>query len=326
MADYQHYTGAEPLFGIGYPNEGELGSPHDEGVKAAQIASLISGMLTALGPGIYAEGVASLAAGSVDISGPLVAVVEDSLGALVVVVEEETLAPGQFVDGLNYVHLQATEMARSLQTGELYVSQSATPAEGALVVCAVTKAAGALTAVDNSVRSAPAITARLPWQELRRVFGGEETLGEALTAILGAVYLGESRPDDVDTRLAALEAGGVGGGEGGGGYEYWRTMPKANGDDTRIEQEMETRLAAALAAHVAEYHADEEPAGESGGTAVQMWDDDAYNQSQIALYVTHMLPDMPEQHRNAVTVVDEHYGDGSGDDAVNWIDEENSDW
>jgi hypothetical protein len=325
MADYQYYTLVEPLFGIGYPNEGETGSPHDEGVKATQIATLISGMLTALGPGIYAGGVGSLAGGGLVVSGPLVAVVEDSLGALVVVVEEETLGAGEFATGLNYVHLQATELARSLQTGEMYVSQSATPAEGALVVCAVTKAGGALTAVDNSVRSAPAITARLPWQELRRVFGAEETLGEALAAILGSVYLGAERPDDVDTRLAALEAGGVGGGEGGG-YEYWRTMPKANGDDTRIEQEIETRVAAAMAAHVAEYHAEEEPAGGTGGAGVEQWDDDSYNQSQMAMYVTHMLPDMPEQHRNAVTVVDEHYGDGSGDDTVNWIDTENSDW
>ena len=196
----------------------------------------------------------------------------------------------------------------------------------------MTKAGGVLTAVDNSVRAAPAISLRIPWTGLVRVFGGTETLEELLTAALGAAYLGETAPDDVDARLTELEALSGGGGGGEGGTLYWGLLAKASGDSTLIAQAISTAVDAAIAAHVTAYHTSSGDGGGTGGgtttiiNQAEEWDEDAYNQALIVMHLTHYFPDLPEQHRNAATVVRDHYGHGDGADGKNFVDDANSDW
>jgi hypothetical protein len=277
-------------------------------VKTAAIAERIAAMLRALGPGIYEGGVATLSSGAVAITA-LYGVVTDSLGAVTIAQEATTLAATEVPNGTSYVHVQATEEARTDGTCGYYVSTSATPATGALRVAQVTKVAGAITAVDCSVQTSPAIISRLPWAELVSEYGGTETLLERLTAALGADYLGETAPSDVDTRLTALE--GAGGGGGGGGVEYWGDLTQETaGVSKTIRQgateEAETVADAAVAAHVTELH------GSTGtGTAAvaaEQWDVVAVNELRIAAATAHYLATVPETLQDAAVVVDGHCG------------------
>jgi hypothetical protein len=312
MSEYLHYTGREPLFGFGYPGApaGELGSPHDEGVKTVAIAERIAAMLRALGPGIYEGGVATLSSGAVAITA-LHAVVMDSLGAVTITQEATTLAATEFPTGTSYVHVQATEDARTDGTCGYYVSSSATPATGALRVARVTKVAGAITAVDCSVQTSPAISSRIPWAELVAEYGGTETLLEMLTAVLGSAYLEATPPSDVDTRLTALE--GAGGG-GGGGVEYWGDLDQeAAGVDKSIRQgaaeEAETVADAAVAAHVTALHGSSSGTGTAAvAVAAEQWDVVAVNELRLAAATAHYLATVPETLQDAAVVVDGHCG------------------
>jgi hypothetical protein len=324
---YDIYTGREELFGLGYPGDGETINEHDEALQIGSIGRLIGAMLGALGCGIYRGGVGAIAGGSLVISelgwaaGEVLvpgAVIEDSLGAVPVYHAEETLEPSAFAEGMNYVHVQVGETARTDLSCGYYVDTSDVPAPDALLVCAVTVTAGVITAVDNSVRAAPAIAARIPWAGLVRVFGGTETLESLLNTILGAAYLGAAPPDAVHTRLAALEAlvGALGGGTGA--TVYWWLLPMLPGDATTIPQWVRT-ITDALAARVTALEA----AG-SGGTAttvveVEEWDENSHNLGLLCVALTHHLPDIVSGQRNVATVVRDHYGHGDGEDEADYV-------
>jgi len=323
VADYNEYTGREELFGLGFPQEGETGTPHDEEVKTAAIGRLLGGMLDALGPGIYSGGVGSLVDGDLVVSA-LGGLIPDDLGAVPASAALRTWTAAEINNGVSYVHVQLGATAREDGAAAFYVSASATPAPDALLVCKVTKAGGALTAVDNSVRAAPAITVRIPWAGLLRVFGGAETLEELLTAVLGAAYLGATPPTDVDTRLADLEAGGGGG--GGGGTTYWGLLQLSSGDSTLISQAIAAAVDVAIATHIVDYHGDTGGGGGTTTAAAEEWDEEAYNFAQTVMHLAHYVPDLPEAHRNVATVVRDHYGHGDGADGLNFVDDAASDW
>lgn len=329
---YNIYTEAEPLFGLGYPADGQTINEHDEGLQIGTIARLIGAMLGALGEGIYRGGVGSIVSGSLvlselgwtadDVTVPG-AVIEDSLGAVPVYHAAETLAVGEFATGTNYVHLQVGATARTDLGCGYYVDDSATPAPDALLVCSVTVVGGVITAVDNTVRAAPAIAARIPWAGLSRVFGGAQTLEAFLTAALGAAYLATSPPDSVDSRLELLEelVGAIG---SGATTVYWPLLPYSVSDPTTIPQYV-TALTNALGARITALES-----AASGGAAttvveVEEWDEDSANQSMLLLDLTHMFPDLPTNQENAATVVRDHYGHGDGEDEVDYVDAE-SEW
>ena len=103
-------------------------------------------------------------------------------------------------------------------------------------------------------------------------------------------------------------------------------MQKAAGDGTLIEQEAETIAEAEVADHVAEYHTGG-TGGETGTPVAEPWDVDAVNQAKALLTATRMaVPDLPETQVDAVTIVWDVYGEGSGDDGLNYVDLVNSTW
>jgi hypothetical protein len=328
MSEYTHYTGSEPIFGLGYPAEGETGTPHDEGVKTEAIGRIMGAMLGALGVGIYRGGVGSIVGadlvisemgwveGEVTVPG---AVIEDDLGAVPVYSAEETLAAAGFAEGINYVHVQVGATAREDQGCGYYIDGSATPAPDALLVCKVTVAGGVVTAVDNSVRAAPAIAGRIPWAALVRVFGGDQSLEAFLTAALGANYLATVPPASVDSRLVLLEAymGGGGGGGGEFGAVYWWLLALSPTDATTIPQWVQT-ITDALAVRLDALEA--AGSGSSGAAVVQMvLPDDVANQAILMMTGAHYLPDLPTAQRNTATVVENHYGRGDGADGKDFV-------
>jgi len=139
-----------------------------------------------------------------------------------------------------------------------------------------------------------------------------------LEAAVGIPYTPAA--DDLDQRVTDLESGAV----AGGGYEYWRDMPEAVGDPTKPGQEMDTKDAAAVAAHLAAYHSSQTtPVEESIN---QPWDVDAVNQGKHLLLSTQWHPDLPQTQVDAATVIWDIYGDGSGADAKDFVDRANSTW
>ncbi len=327
---YDTYTGREELFGIGYPADGEIINEHDEALQIGMIGRLIGAMLGALGEGIFRGGVGSIVSGNlvlselgwtaenVTVPG---AVIEDSLGAVPVYHAEETLAPAAFTNGTNYVHVQVGETARTDLSCGYYVDTTATPAPDALLVCSVTVAGGVIMAVDNSVRAAPAIAARLPWAGLVRVFGGTETLESLLNTILGAAYLATSPPDDVDTRLTTLEdyIGTLGAPEGT--TVYWALLQYTAGDATTIPQWVRA-ITDALDTRVTALEAAGGTTSGSGTStsAVEEWDEVAYNHAMGLMEISHFLPDVLQNQRNAATTVRDHYGHGDGADGLDFVE------
>jgi hypothetical protein len=318
---YQSYTGREDVFGLGYPLDGELGSAHDEMVKTVSLGRIMGAMLGALGVGIYRGGLATIVEGSlrlteigwtVDDTYVPGAVIEDSLGAVPVYKALTVLAASAFPTGVSYVHLQVTATAREDLSCGYYVDTAQEPAPDALRVCKVTKAAGALTAVDNSVQTPPALAARLPWGLLITAIGEEETLAEVVEAI--------------EARLTALE-GAEPGGTGEGGTPNWgELLNEFAGVAKTIRQaaaeEAETVAEAAVAAHLTAEHG--AAAGEDGETvaAGDQWDIVAENQIRLALEALHYLPDSGRTARDMVLCSDDHYGHLVGD--VNFVDDANS--
>jgi hypothetical protein len=330
MSDYDVYQGREDFFGIAYPAEGDLGSPHDEQIKTESIGRLIQAMLDALGEGIYSGGRAELS--GLDCLIPaLKGVIADALGAVPIAHEEEIVEVGEFAEGVNYVHLQLAETARQDGDCGFYVSASETPADDALRVCKVTVSAGAITEIDNTVQEPPAIASRIPFETLLRSYADETTLLELLTATLGTAYLGETLPDDIDSRLTTLEESGGGGG-GGGVITYWGVLLEKADNTTTIRQAAMQIADDAVAAHVQAYHGGgggDGGGGDGGGdseiTVMEPWNVDAVNQLRLLIQGTHWLPTLPETQIDAVIIVRDIYGDGSHG-TVDFVDHENSTW
>jgi hypothetical protein len=324
MSDYEHYTGREPIFGLGYPGAptGELGSPHDEGVKTTAIGRIMGAMLGVLGVGIFAGGVGSVVDGALEISA-LAAVLQDDLGAVPVGAPETTLGVAEFAEGTgNFVHVQAGATARTDGGCGFYVDPSATPAPDALLVCQVTVTDGAVTGVDNSVRVEPALEARLTWAGLTRVFGGTQTLLQFMTASMGAAYLGATPPADVDSRLTTLESAiGEGGGDAGG--PIYAALLAMSATDLRLVPQYIAAMIAPLQEQIAALEAG--GAGSGGEAPVAISEDDGYNQGMISLKLAHYLPDVLEDQRNVATVARDHTGHGDGADGKDFVGED-SEW
>lgn len=263
MSDYIHYTGFEPLFGLGFPMEGELGTPADEGTRTRQIARVLGAMLGALGPGIYSGMVGSIVGGDVSLTAGA-AVVSDELGAVPIAAGIEVITASQCAEGdQNFVHVQADETARTDGACGYVVLSTATPPAGGLLVCQVTVTDGVITAVDNAVRVAPAISDRLPWAA---------KIVETLAAVIGLPY---TNPLTLDARLALVESGTGGGATGDW---FWDGKARSQGDNTQIPQFVQKAIEDALAGL---------PAGGTGGTAgttaAAPWDVDGANQSLALL-------------------------------------------
>ena len=267
----------EQLFGLPYPTGGGEISAAVEQDKTAAIARVLAAMLGAVGIGIVAGGVGTIVDGDLHLTASS-ALVSDELGCVPVADTAQVIAAAQFAEGTNYVHLQADETARVDGACGYYVSGSATPATGAVLVCQVTVTGGVLTAVDNSVRVPPAIVRRIAWPALVRAAGSAETLLEFVTAALGEAYVGATPPASVDDRLSVVEAGG---GSGGTGLGYWGTAQRLPGDPTQIPQYVTALLEALKTELQAEIAAGGTGAGSS--TAAEPWDVDGANQSLALL-------------------------------------------
>lgn len=145
----------------------------------------------------------------------------------------------------------------------------------------------------------------------------------ALTDVQDAIGWPYTDSDDIETRLQSLEAGGGG---GGGGYEYWGLMDESATSATRIRQAATSIAEAEVEAHEAAYHADD-PVDTSDLEINERWDIDAVNQARHLLRYTEAVdPDGPEMLVDAVTVLDGIYGDGSGHDEFDFIDDTNTTW
>lgn len=310
MSEYNYYTGRGTLFGLGYPGaDGELGSPHDEGVKVEGIERLFGSMLGALGVGIYEGLLGSLVGGDVHLTAGT-AMVEDELGALPIAETAQVIAAAQFSEGVNYVHLQADETARTDGACGYYMSGSATPPAGGVLVCKVTVAGGVITAVDNGVRVPLAINSRLAWAQMtENGVAGAPNLRDVVMSILGAAYFGATPPADVDTRLTDVElAGGGGGGTGREYLGYPTPMEVSPTDGTTYEQVAEAEAQALLDPQIARIDALEAAAGAVAVKPVEQWDNEAWNMGLLTLRLGAVTPTLLYGMRNAATVIGGVYG------------------
>ena len=317
------YTYEEAYFGIPAPGDGQTGLALDEQQKAALIGRLFQRVSDAVGEGVIEGGVGSIVGGDLQISAVTAALIRDEIGAVPVQADLTTLPASSFATGDSYVHLQLTSIAREDGSCGYYISASATPASDALAICMVTKAGGVITAVDNTVKAVPAVAGRIPWEVLKRNYDDVTTLLEFLTEELGARYMDGTAPDDVDTRLTAVETGGVG---VGGATVYWGDLQRTASLATTIAQ----YVTSVIADHLANYS---HGGGDGGGeiSVVEPWDMDAANR-HLALMLD-VLMDNPMAAFNQVdcmvVVVDEEgngvWGQGElgGPD---WVDHVNSTW
>ena len=169
-----------------------------------------------------------------------------------------------------------------------------------------------LTAVDNSVRAAPAINARLAWAAMTRNGAGGQNLLDYLAARLGTAYAGDSvTVGDVATRLADLEAGAGSGGGGGTGREYWQwptEMEATPSDKTTLTQMATAAAQALLDPQVARIAALEAAAGQVAVKPAEAWDSEAWNNGLLTLRLGAATPSLLYGMRNAATVIGGVYG------------------
>ena len=136
-----------------------------------------------------------------------------------------------------------------------------------------------------------------------------------LETAVGIPYTGVS---SLDSRVTDLEDGVT----PGGGYEYWRNMPKAPADETTVTQEAQAIADAEVAEHVVQYHSG---TGDSEIEPAELWDIDGENQARALLTAGQWLPDLPSEQRDCVIVIAGVYGDGSGG-TPDFIDRVHSTW
>ncbi len=312
------YSYQDELWGLPVPGDGDRGWAPSERLKTVLLARLLQRILDSTGEGVISGGAVSLAGGNAAVSA-CVAIIEDDRGGVPISLAAATILAAEFSDGDNWIHLQLGDGARTDEADcGYYVSASGTPAETAIAIAQVTKAGGTLTAVDNTVKAAPAIAGRIPWEVLKRSYDDTTTLLAFLTGTLGDDYMDGSESDDIDTRLTALEAGGGG---GGGSTVYWGALQQSAVLTTTIIQ----YVAAQIADHIANYT----HGGGGGGGAVEIlqpWDIDAVNQALALL--SEIRDDnaaAAATQLDSVIVVWGVYGDGTGS-TPNFIDEVNSTW
>lgn len=194
----------------------------------------------------------------------------------------------------------------------LYATKQTPRPDGTWYVGSATTSGVAVTSVDQSACDEVASLVTL----LAQV--------EALQDAVGIPYTSEV---DIAERLDILEAGGVGG--GGAATVYWPLLAYSLSDGTTIPQYVTAQidaLRAELTAAIATAIAGVTGTGGTGGTTSAITLNDlAARLSQIVLYLTHVLPDLPAGNVNAATVVDGHSGEGSGADGTDYVDPA-SDW
>lgn len=127
---------------------------------------------------------------------------------------------------------------------------------------------------------------------------------------------------NLDDRVATLEAA-----PGGGTPAYWRGLQKTAGDATTIEQEIETRALADIAAALADL-----PSGGATGAnvLVEQWDVDANNQAIAAMNLGYLgVWEVFVHQLDCVTVIDDYEGNNIWGHGANggpdWVDPD-SDW
>lgn len=312
------YSAETPYFGLPYRQDGDISSGAEEERAWAPLDATLQGVIDAVGVGAISGGIGTMVAGEVVISA-LKAIVPDDLGGVYVEAEETTEDGAWFgSDGAWYVHCQLTETSRQDRTCVYYRDESEIPAADAILLMQVTVAGGIVTEVDNSVRALPAIAARLPVDQLIRIFGSAELFWDWLGDRLGAAYMGETPPDDIDARLTAMESGGGG---GGGGTVYWGGLQKASGDPTTIDQEIDAKIV--------EYGSEHCQGGGGGGGATPVdvpWDCAAVNDLKARLKAIRTVdPEAASTQINSIYVVADVWGDGTGG-SPDWTDRVNSTW
>ena len=201
------YTGETTNFGLPYRQDGDISSGAQEQVAWEGLDGALQGAIDGVGVGVLEGGVGAIDGGLLVIS-PLLAIIPDGSGGVLVEHVEETYGAGEFGEGDSYIHAQLTATSRADRSCTYYIDTDPTPLADAICLVRVTVAAGVITAVDNTVKAAPAIEARLAWERIKRSADDPSTLLENLSDWLGTAYVGETPPADVDTRLTALEGGG----------------------------------------------------------------------------------------------------------------------
>lgn len=188
----------------------------------------------------------------------------------------------------------------------VFTRTATSPGNAILLAIVVTGAASVSTVTDSRVYCTT---------------GSITALETAVAALETAVGMPYADPDTIADRVQDLEDHSG----GGDGYAHWVNMPKDVADTTTPGQEMDSKDDAAVTEHVAEYHADD--GGTSETDVNEPWNVDAVNQAEMLMDVTQRVsPDTPETQRDHATVVWACYGDGTGDDAVDFVDQVNSTW
>lgn len=189
-----------------------------------------------------------------------------------------------------------------------------TPPANSLPLALCTTSGGAVTVASDLRTYCPARQA--------------STLAAAVAALQTAVGTGYSNPQSLDTRVTALETTG---GSESGGYRIWKDMPRDVADSTTPEQAMDARDTAAIAAHVASYHAGESDDG-SAPELTQRLDLDPANRLRMTLRLIRTVdPDLLDCQVNVFAVVWGVSGDGTarypgGPDTPDNVDWVNSTW
>ena len=297
------YGYTDPEFGIPAMTADQELLDTEEARKADLIGRGMAAICELMGAGFVSGGELAIGTDEVTITAAR-ALIRDDLGLCPVKPLAAVIAVGEFAAGVNYVHLQLGDTARADGVCGYYVSQSATPGAEAIVAGKVTVTGGVITAVDNTVKAAPGILARLPWELLQRNADDSTTLLALLTAALGTRYLNGTAPASVDARLTAAE----GGGGGIGGAAFWADLGFSAEDATTISQ----AIATALQAHVTALHQGTGGGTTTGGATAEPWDGEAARQLDGFIRSTAVSdPLYPARMTNIAIYVPGRFGDGT---------------
>ncbi len=280
----------------------------------------LHGALEGIGEGLISGGVVTAAAGlAVDVSA-----LKAAVATVLLKIYIETLASTE-VDELpasdtSYIHagvlfpaIAGDPDSRETAVVDLFWDASDDVADAIVLYEVVTDGSGVTAVTDLRVWTTPQTALNLAEANVIDI--------TAIEAAIGSDYFGGSPPaSSLDTRVDALEGGG------GGGATYWGAMEKELGDATTPGTEMDSKDAAAVAAHIAAEH---QAGGAGDGETLEIpevWDVDAVNQALHLLKITRSVdPDLPENQISAVTIVWGVWGDGTGS-TPDAVDRVNSTW
>jgi hypothetical protein len=272
------------------------------------------GALEGVGAGVIAGGVVASGAGLfvtvaafkaiLDTTHGMVYLETDGAIAITALTPSETL---YIYAGAVWGVAVGDEDSRETATPLMFFSDSNAEADALLLASVVTGPAS-VTSVTDLREFSPAQEAALGVADLATI---KSDLGPGYWS--GGVHVVS---DSISARLDAIEGGG-----GTGYIMYWGTAWKGAGDNTTIEQEIDTRIAAALAGV---------QTGSGGVPVADYWDEDAVRQAKTVLALvangeSALALAVGAAQVDAVTVVWGIYGDGTGS-TPNFIDVANSTW